>query len=464
MTIDEASECYRIPLDVLREYEKWGLCGAVKKVMGKWNYDDSDLEKLSLIMTLHDIGFDSDEIESYMKLTMEGSHTDEERLSMLNKKRRAALDEIHFKEKNMEYRINQRTGDRISVIGIGSGYITEAPEKEAMEALELAYENGINYVDTVASSAEGYGLYGKAFEKVRDKMIYQVHFGAEYSTGKYGWTTDAETIKRSVDWQLKQLRTDYIDYGFIHCLDENSDWDAYRKNGALDHLLRMKEEGVVRHIGISSHTPELVNLALDTGMADMVMFSINPAYDYQRGDYANGSSDERMSLYRRCEKEGVGISVMKPFSGGQLLDAKASPFGKALTQYQCIQYVLDKPGVLTAVPGVSSLENMKKLLGFFDASPEERDYSVIGTFTPKSAAGNCVYCNHCHPCPAGLDIALINKYYDLAKIGDTLAADHYDNLEKHASDCIQCGHCSDRCPFKVDQMKRMGEIAAYFKE
>ncbi len=171
-----------------------------------------------------------------------------------------------------------------------------------------------------------------------------------------------------------------------------------------------------------------------------------------------------MSLYRRCEKEGVGISVMKPFSGGQLLDAKASPFGKALTQYQCIQYVLDKPGVLTAVPGVSSLENMKKLLGFFDASPEERDYSVIGTFTPKSAAGNCVYCNHCHPCPAGLDIALINKYYDLAKIGDTLAADHYDNLEKHASDCIQCGHCSDRCPFKVDQMKRMGEIAAYFKE
>ena len=68
MTIDEASECYRIPLDILREYEKWGLCGAVKKVMGKWNYDDSDLEKLSLIMTLHDIGFDSDEIESYMKI------------------------------------------------------------------------------------------------------------------------------------------------------------------------------------------------------------------------------------------------------------------------------------------------------------------------------------------------------------------------------------------------------------
>ena len=57
MTISEASERYQIPIEILEEYEKWGLCGAVKKVMGDWQYDDSDLEKLSLIRTLHDIGF-----------------------------------------------------------------------------------------------------------------------------------------------------------------------------------------------------------------------------------------------------------------------------------------------------------------------------------------------------------------------------------------------------------------------
>ena len=61
--------------------------------------------------------------------------------------------------------------------------------------------------------------------------MYQIHFGAEYSSGKYGWTTALEKVKRSVDWQLNTLRTDYIDYGFIHCLDEESDWDAYRRNG-----------------------------------------------------------------------------------------------------------------------------------------------------------------------------------------------------------------------------------------
>lgn len=363
----------------------------------------------------------------------------------------------------MEYRINQRTGDRISVIGIGSSYISDTSEAEAIEALELAFEKGVNYVDMAAASRECFGYYGKAFEKVRGQMLYQVHFGAEYTTGKYGWTTKLETVKKSVDWQLKQLRTDYIDYGFIHCLDEESDWDAYRKNGVLDYLLQMKEKGIVKHIGLSSHTPRLVNMALDTGIADMVMFSINPGYDYQKGEYANGTSEERMSLYQRCQAEGVGISVMKPFSGGQLLDEKTSPFGKALTQYQCIQYALDKPGVLTVLPGIRGTEDMKKLLGFFEATEEERDYSVIGTFTPGEAEGKCVYCNHCHPCPAGLDIALINKYYDLAQAGDTMAKGHYAKLEKHADDCIQCGHCNRRCPFKVDQMKRMREIAGYFE-
>ncbi len=362
----------------------------------------------------------------------------------------------------MEYRINQRTKDRISVIGIGSSYFSEMSEKEARETLELACEKGVNYIDMAAASVECFDYYGKELEKVRDQMLYQVHFGADYSSGKYGWTTRKEAVKRSVDWQLGKLRTDYIDYGFIHCLDAESDWNAYRENGVLQYLLQMKEQGVVRHIGLSSHTPELVNLALDEGLVDMVMFSINPAYDYKKGDYANGTPDERMELYRRCQRDGVGISVMKAFSGGQLLDERpTSPLGKALTQYQCLQYALDKPGVLTVIPGVRDRKDLEYLLGFLDAPEEERDYSVIGSLTNESE-GKCVYCNHCHPCPAGLDIALINKYYDLAKAGDAMAEGHYRKLEKNASDCIQCGHCNRRCPFKVDQMKRMKEIAEYF--
>ena len=100
--MEEASERYSIPLEILREYESWGLCGAVKKVMGAWQYDDTDLEHLSTIMTLHDIGFSSEEIETYMRLLLERGGSDAERLRMLDRKHNAALDEIHFRERQLE--------------------------------------------------------------------------------------------------------------------------------------------------------------------------------------------------------------------------------------------------------------------------------------------------------------------------------------------------------------------------
>ncbi|MDE7244171.1 MAG: aldo/keto reductase [Oscillospiraceae bacterium] len=363
----------------------------------------------------------------------------------------------------MEYRQNKRTGDQISVIGLGTSYISNASEKDAIEALLLAHENGINYADLATAGAKTFLYYGKAFADVRKDMYYQVHFGANYETGQYGWTTELETVKKQIDWMLHNLRTDYVDYGFIHCLDTRADWEAYQKSGVLEYLLEQKKQGIVRHIGLSTHTPALANTVLDTGLVDQMMFSINPGYDYHHGDYAKGSADERMTLYRRCETEGIGISVMKPFSGGQLLDEKTSPFGKALTMYQCIQYALDKPGVLTVLPGIRDAEDVLQLLRFLDAPPEERDYSILGTFTPQDAVGSCVYCNHCQPCPVGLNVGLINKYYDLSTAGDTMAADHYGKLEKHASDCVDCGHCSNRCPFQVKQPEKMKRIAAYFQ-
>lgn len=101
MTINEASERYNIPLEILHEYERWGLCGAVRKVMGAWQYDDTDLERLGLIMTLHDIGFEVSEIETYMKLLLEQNDSDSSRLKMLEQKRQTLLDDIHFREKQI---------------------------------------------------------------------------------------------------------------------------------------------------------------------------------------------------------------------------------------------------------------------------------------------------------------------------------------------------------------------------
>lgn len=362
----------------------------------------------------------------------------------------------------MEYRINKRTGDKISVLGFGTSYIAQADEKDAIATIRQAYEGGVNYFDLATAESRTFPYFGAALGDVRKNVRYQIHFGANYTGGPYGFTLDAEAIKKSIHWQLEKLGTDYIDYGFIHCLDEAADWRKYQKNGALAFLMELKEQGVVRHLGLSSHTPATIQQVMDDVPLDMLMFSVNAAYDYHKGTYGKGSTDERTAVYRRCEAEGVGIAVMKPFAGGQLLDASLSPFGQALTHYQCLQYALDRPGVLTVLPGMSSVAQINHLLGFFEASPEEKDYSVLGSFTPPDAVGKCVYCNHCAPCPQGIQIGLVNKYYDLALRGDAMAEEHYRELEKHASDCIQCGHCNSRCPFHVDQMARMKEINRHF--
>lgn len=362
----------------------------------------------------------------------------------------------------MRYRINRRTGDRISEIGLGSAYLCGASMDEGVKALRTAYEGGINYFDLAAGNGRAFPMWGEALHDVRRNVIYQIHFGADYSRGEYGWSLELDTVKRSVERMLRELGTDYIDYGFIHCQDEAADWAAYRENGVYGYLLEMKRAGAVRHLGLSSHTPSVIRQILDDAPVDMLMFSVNPAYDYGQGEYANGGVDERSAVYRRCERDGIGISVMKPFSGGQLLDAARSPFRKALTIYQCIRYALDRPGVLTVLPGAQSAEEVRRLLAYCDQPEDALDYSAIGGFAPEEASGKCVYCNHCKPCPAGLDVGLINKYYDLALLGDGMAAEHYAGLARKAGDCVGCSHCDRRCPFGVRQSERMRAIATHF--
>ena len=366
----------------------------------------------------------------------------------------------------MEYRRLPHGTERekFSVIGLGLGGIGTTPVDEIEAIIRKAISHGINFFD-MCTAGSTYATVGRAIAGRREQVFLQVHFGAVYDeNGEYGWCRDFETIKKTFLWELEQLNTDYVDFGFLHCVDTDEDFDKLIEIGVLNYLQELKSKGIVRHIGFSSHTPSVANRILNTGLINMMMFSVNPAYDFEKGDeYGIGSVKERFDLFQRCAKEGVGISVMKPFFAGQLLSPEHSPFRKALSHNQCLQYAIDRPGVLVAVPGVQTMEHLDQILKFPEATDEEKDYSIIGTFTADTITGTCVYCNHCQPCPAGIDIGLVNKYYDLALAGDRIAANHYDKLGVKAEACLQCGHCENRCPFGVTQMSRMRSIADYFE-
>ena len=367
----------------------------------------------------------------------------------------------------MEYRQlpHGNASEQYSVLGLGMGGIQNCAEAEIEAVVRTAIDNGVNFFDLCAGGRNVYAPFGRAIAGRREQVFFQLHFGAVYNEkGEYGWSRDPEEIRRTFAWELETLGTDYADFGFLHCVDEEADWEKLLQAGIVDQVQALKAAGRVRHIGFSSHTPSVANRVLDTGLIDLMMFSINPAYDLEQSDdeWGIGTSPERAELLRRCQAMGVGVSVMKPFHGGKLLDAATSPFHIALTRFQCLQYALDRPGVLSVLPGVRGMADLEALLPFPDAPAQEKDYAVIGQFTPAAARGSCVYCNHCQPCPAGIDVGLVNKYYDLAVAGDQMAANHYRKLTVGADACIQCGHCDQRCPFQVRQSERMQEIADWF--
>lgn len=363
----------------------------------------------------------------------------------------------------MEYRTLPHGGEQLSIIGLGAGSLHNADADEVERTVNRALDAGVNLFDFIPSTAAPFEGMARALRPRRAEAHVQVHIGASYESGDYGWTVDAKIAIREFERRLTTLDTDYADFGFVHCIDEDADFEKVMQGGIWDYACRMKEEGVIRHLAFSTHSVRIARRFLETGAVDLGMFSLNPMYDYtDESAYGKGGTGERMELYREFERRGVGMTVMKCFAGGQLFDARQSPFGRALTQAQCIQYALDKPGVLAVLPGVRGEADLDVLLAFLDTTPDERDYSVLAACAPQSVEGSCVYCNHCQPCPAGIQIGLVNKYYDLARLGDELAADHYRHLERHASDCTDCGHCDSRCPFGVAQSMHMGQIAAHF--
>ena len=179
-----------------------------------------------------------------------------------------------------------------------------------------------------------------------------------------------------------------------------------------------------------------------------------------------GTDPDHAKLYRICEENDVGITVMKGFAGGRLFDEKRSPFGVRLSPVQCIHYALTRPAVSAIMCGYDTKEQVDQAVAYETASNDEKDYASVLSNAPfHSYRGECTYCGHCKPCAAQLDIAMINKFYDLATMQPEVPAtvrSHYEALEHTASECIGCHACESRCPFGVPIAERMQKTTELF--
>ena len=381
----------------------------------------------------------------------------------------------------MRMRSLGRSGLMVSEVGLGGEHLQGKPYEVVKEVVDEALAQGINIMDIFMSEPEVRSNIGRALAGRREQMYLQGHIGSAWIDGQYTRTRDIPTAQAAFQDFLDRIGTDYVDIGMIHFVDTQEDFDAVFHGPFIEYACSLKEKGIIRALGMSSHNPVVALQAVRTGLLDVLMFSLNPAYDllpkdtdvdalfqaetFQK-DGLLGVNPSRDTLYRTCEAMGVGITVMKGLGAGVLLDAKASPFRMALTPVQCIHYALTRPAVSSVLVGCRTAAQVQAAVAYEAAGDQDRDYSFLLSSSPAySMTGQCMYCNHCLPCPAGIDIAQVNKYLDMAQtLGEVPAtvAAHYQALSARGGDCLACGACESRCPFQVKVMEKMQAAAQRF--
>lgn len=380
----------------------------------------------------------------------------------------------------MNYRELGRTGMKVSEISLGCEGFNDCTDEKAQEIFDTAFAAGVNCMDLYSPNPAVHRHVAAALQGRRENFVLQAHLCTIWRNGQYEATRRISDVRTSFELLLKNLGTDYVDIGMVHYVDSPALWQEIAEGPVMEYAQKMKAEGHIRAVGVSSHNPKAAQLAVESGLVDVLMFSINPCYDLLPGDencenlwadssYQNSLSNmdpEREHLYETCQRLGVGITVMKVFGGGDLLDAELSPAGAALTPVQCIHYALTRPAVACVMSGAHTAGELQKSLAYETASEKERDYAAaLASFPRMSWQGHCMYCGHCAPCPQGIDVAAVTKFLNLAEAQPSVpetVREHYAVLKHHAGECIACGACERRCPFGVKPVANMQRAAALF--
>lgn len=370
----------------------------------------------------------------------------------------------------MEYREIGKTGCRGSIIGMGCEHLDGKPYGQVRDTVEAALSFGVNLFDVFMPGREVRENIARALGEKRRDVFIQGHIGSTDLHQQYDISRDLPTVQRYFEDLLRIFG--YIDFGMMFFIDSEDDYKNVFETGFISYVQRLKAQGDIRHIGFSSHNPITARRVIETGVPEMMLFSINPAFDLCPADTdvlgelehldANafaGFDPRRAALYSLCAQRGVGITVMKTLGAGKLVSPEHTPFEKPLTPVQCIHYALTRPAVASVMLGCQSPAEVRGAVRYLDATDAERDYSaVLGTLR-SDFRGNCVYCSHCQPCPAGIDIAAVTKYLDIARLDEAHVPPsvraHYGALGQNGKDCIACGSCESRCPFGVPVIENM---------
>ncbi|MCL2190238.1 MAG: aldo/keto reductase [Defluviitaleaceae bacterium] len=378
----------------------------------------------------------------------------------------------------MIYRPLGNTGKDVSIIGLGLEHVDRKPYEQVKETMDAALAHGINIMDVFMPGDEVRENIAKAFGTRRREVMLQGHIGATDINQQYDISRDMPTVKKYFEKLLKLFG--YIDFGMLFFIDSDEDFKNVFDTEFITYAQQLKRNGDIHHIGFSSHNPVTAKRVIETGTVEMMMFSVNPAFDMLPADRnvfdllenkvgkeaLHGIDPHRAALYALCEQKGIGITTMKSYGSGKLLSPDHTPYARPLTVHQCTHYALSRPAVASVLPGCKTAAEMEQIIAYCTATAAERDYAEVLATVRNDFRGNCVYCSHCQPCPVNIDIAAVHRYFDIAKLDikniPPSIKSHYASLQ--SAECINCGHCEKRCPFGVEIIKNIKEATRLLKD
>ncbi|MCL4417797.1 MAG: aldo/keto reductase [Actinobacteria bacterium] len=323
----------------------------------------------------------------------------------------------------MKYKILGKTGLSVSELGFGAIQITRIDEKEAINLVRLAVSLGVNLIDTAHAYFNSEEILGKALQGIRPEVNI---------ISKSAKKTRKEFIG-DVNTSLKRLKADYIDAYFFHGISSEKELDTIEDSGVIDALIKEKNKGKINHIGFSCHNPAVIDRFFEIKDFSVLMIPLN----FISTEYVE------KSLYNKFITNKIGVLAMKPFGGSRLTDIEL-----------CFKFLRLYPEVIP-VAGMQTEDELKQNLYFVQKEdlPDDKDYIKINRISKELGTKFCRQCGYCMPCESkGIEITDVNfiEVYYRQFPHDEFWSLGLDKKVENARECIECGKCSEKCPFNLD--------------
>ena len=335
----------------------------------------------------------------------------------------------------MEYVTLGKTGLKISRMGFGGIPIQRIDAQGTKKLMTVMAEKGINYIDSARGYTVSESFIGEGLEEIRDKFVLATK----------SMSRTKEAMAKDIDISLENFRTDYIDLYQVHNPSVEQLDQVIGADGALEALLEAKEAGKIGHIGLTAHSLEVFEKALEMDWVETIMFPYNIVE--RQGE----------ALIHRCREKNIGFIDMKPLAGGAIEDGRLA-----------LRFICANPDVTVVIPGMYDVSEIEKNIEAVEDTTPLTGEELEGMEAVRKQLGTnfCRRCNYCQPCTVGINISgcfLFQGYLDRYGLEDW-ARDRYATIPVKAGACVECGECETRCPYNLPIREMLKKCAAAFGE